>query len=66
MPDQLHDVFKSTRHKIWHTVIYSIKQIYGEAISESWPRKYVVLTYLLRQDSLTDNIVLSVTEIYFT
>ena len=37
------------------------KQIYGEAISESWPRKYV-LTYLLSQDSLTDNIVLSVTE----
>ena len=25
MPDQLHDVFKSTRLKIWHTVIWYIK-----------------------------------------
>ena len=24
MPDQLHDVFKSTRLKIWHTVVYTI------------------------------------------
>ena len=28
MPDQLHDVFKSTRLTIWHTVIYNIEYMF--------------------------------------